>query len=60
MEHRRLKEEAPFLAKPYRGEYVVHVENLGALLEQDALGEPGGPSRVHQNGGVVLIRLQPA
>jgi len=33
MEHWRLEEEAPFLAEPYCGEYVVHVENLGALLE---------------------------
>ena len=57
MEHRRLEEKAPFLAKSYRGEYMVHVEDLGALLEQDALGEAGGPSRVHQNGGIVLIRL---
>ena len=36
---------------------VVHVQHLGPLVEQHALGQPGGAARVHEDDRVVLLGL---
>ena len=36
---------------------MVDVQDLGALFEQRSFGQPSGPARVHEDDGVIFLRL---
>ncbi len=57
MEHRRLVQVHVFVGERPPGGDLVEVEHRGAVVDHDALRQPGRPARVHQNDDVVLFRL---
>ena len=57
VEHRRLVQVDVGLVEVPLHQRVVEVEHLGPLVEQHALGQPGGAAGVHEDDRVVLLGL---
>ncbi len=57
MKHRSLDEVDRVVFESEDHRHVVHVEDLGSMVENDSFREPRGAARVHENHGVVLLGL---